>query len=289
MYGSYTTTVLAYKSSSESVRAALMALPSVHNLVLGLGNITVERRGPDNHGAYTWLVAVLQDAGELVIESRFNAVDVPAFGSTGLTGLGASIIVSQLRKGPEGYGLQAYGMSDSSVAFLEGSPLTFSPFLEFVGTTAALSAVLSDMKYKPANRWSGLATMIIRVQQTLEVKAQIQGQVIQNTPVTVALLNVTVLPINQPPQFKLWDKLMVGSGGNLGSGYEYLLGEDGHIFVGGEISVDENGDTRLNDIEGIKISGNTSGTDKFLGVQIAGSDVGTGDFYPLSSRSLHTV
>jgi hypothetical protein len=232
MYGSYTTTVLTYDSSSESVKAALMALPSLYNPALGLGNITVERRGPDNHGAYTWLVALLQEAGELVLESRFSAVDVPAFGATGLTGLGASIIVSRLRKGPEGYGLQIHGTLDSSVVFLEGSksPFVFSPFLEFFGTAAALSDVLSNVQYKPANKWSGIATMIIQVQQTLDIQAQTQGQIIQDTPTTIALLNVTVIPIKQIPHFELWGNLMAGSGSESGS--EYVLGEFGDILLG---------------------------------------------------------
>jgi hypothetical protein len=232
MYGSYTTTVLSYNSSSESVKTALMALPSLYNPALGVGDITVERRGPDNHGAYTWLVAVLQDVGELVTESRFSAIDVPAFGATGLTGLGASIIVSQLRKGPKGYGLQVYGTFDSSVVFLEGSgsPFKFSPFLEFFGTVAALSDALSNMQYKPANEWSGIATMIIQVQQTSDIKAQIQGQIIQDIPTTVALLNVTVLPIKKLPQFELWGNLMTGSGSESGS--EYVLGEFGDILLG---------------------------------------------------------
>ena len=62
-FGGYMTSVLPYNATADTMRNALMQLPSVFDASLGLGDVSVARVGPDLQGAYTWLVAVVEDTG----------------------------------------------------------------------------------------------------------------------------------------------------------------------------------------------------------------------------------
>ena len=75
--GQYTTS-LAYDADAASVRAALLALPSVHDSALGLGEVMVARRGPGRQKNYSWYIGLLQ-----TIEAETSGLDsVPTHASS---------------------------------------------------------------------------------------------------------------------------------------------------------------------------------------------------------------
>jgi hypothetical protein len=75
----------------------------------------------------------------------------------GLTGIGASVTVSTLRRGPVGYKLPLSRLS-GSVAVVQGDVGEDGDYssVQILGTPVALSSALSALQFQPATRWLGL-------------------------------------------------------------------------------------------------------------------------------------
>ena len=77
-FGGYLTSVLPYNATADTMRSTLMQLPSVFDASLGLGDVSVARMGPDLQGAYSWLVAVVEETGTGA-SMAFRSVATPQY------------------------------------------------------------------------------------------------------------------------------------------------------------------------------------------------------------------
>ena len=156
------------------MRLALLALPSIRDEVLGLGDVAVERRGPDTEGAYSWLVAVLQETGLPDGPGQTIGHSSLAVASFGLTGIDAAASVTVLHYFPADFGVRLTTgytpvSGNSAVAVPRPNQLSqplsqLQPQLSFSSSITSMSQWLSVVEYQPPSQWTGNVTLVVRLE-----------------------------------------------------------------------------------------------------------------------------
>ena len=300
-YNGQMTESIAHDADAASVRTALLALPAVHESTLDLGDVLVARRGPGRQKNYSWYVSLLQ-----VIEAETEGLDsVPTHASSatesgisvttadvvdlataGLTGVGASIMITKIRWGPRNYGVRllagAAGTSfvrvsdannNNSRASSAGSldqdesSLDLDAWqqeLVFAGSPDAIRTGLQHLEYRATERWSGKVTLVIRVSDT-----------VSNTASSAALY-VDVQEVYNPPEL-YWRLEKVKSLGALGEGYD----------SSSTITVHEDADTRISIVTSDEWTAVSQSLDKL--VSYTGSKTLTDIYFNVQRTGLQLV
>ena len=239
---------IPYDVSADALCASLMDVPTVHDPQLDLGRVQCSRRGPDNHRAYRWLVAFVQDP-----EITASLVSVERNSAGYLTGLGAAVGSSLLRQGATTYAVRIgaaytsglFNISSQSLASLTPMSLTsaasgsssfaqWQKSLVMLGTPRTLSTALSHLQYRPADNWCGLMTVVLRV-----TDSGFYGT--DHAPLDASLaVHVRVLAVNDAPVL-LWRNQPLTN-----SSFVELY-EDAEVTLGNEFLYDDIDQGRLYD------------------------------------------
>jgi len=234
-FNGHTTPPLPIGASGQEVRAALMALQSVRDEALQLGDVVVHRHGPDSQGAYGWYVALTETTDDTAMSTLPAATEAhqlnqpwlqqlgngSVYWSSGsgstvhgsvmqiaarLTGVGSRIQVQSLRRGPLGSGFRvghggAGGASSSqTIGGDDSEDARYESSLLLQGTPETVTAALGRLLFRPAPHWAGRCSVVVRVWTAADSSAASQATGDSAaTNETVAMVNVDVRSVPSRP------------------------------------------------------------------------------------------
>lgn len=197
------TPLLLHNSTAEDVRLALMGLASVHDpaagLGLGLGRVEVARRGPDKQGAYSWLVALLEEMDPFAAGALVASVGVAA-------GLDTNVFAGLLRDVPPSF--RAAGLSMGAGRSLgrgtsNAGPCSLLAPCNLVAVAGhsmgAVYEALAGLEYTPPLRWDGETRFLVSVDAGAQQKAH------------GTEFSVSFTPVRSPPQLLFEGSPMAGA------------------------------------------------------------------------------